>query len=130
MKLYFLNDDLWRLKFCIIYWIAVFKCSAARKAKVEQAAVNREKDREIYNLFNSLSFQYFCLAFCNHNSIFVRFSLICIESLAFLEPIQVRLSNWNTIVNNIQKFFSLFSKLACKYFFDRFYRYVKPYQGF
>ena len=32
-----------------------------------------------------MSFQYFCVASCNNNAIFVWFSLICFERLGFLE---------------------------------------------
>ena len=45
----------------------------------------REGQRENKILFNNLSFQYFCVASCNNNAIFVGFSLICLESLGFLK---------------------------------------------
>ena len=48
-------------------------CSKQRKAKREQEFVQQ-----------SVSFQYFCIASCNNNEIFVWFSLICLDSLGFL----------------------------------------------
>ena len=50
----------------------------------ESTGKQREEQKEI-TIFYSMRLQYFCVASCNNNAIFVRSGLICLERLGFLQ---------------------------------------------
>ena len=73
--MYGMNDHLWHLKFAEY-------CFLDMKKLCLWGAVNREKGKERTRFCSIIwEFQYFCIASCKNNAIFVGFSLICLEGL-------------------------------------------------